>query len=190
MKSKTAEYKIWKGMKYRCSRDLPRHRWYHGNGISVCERWLNFDNFLLDMGTRPSGTSIDRIDNNGNYEPGNCKWSSLLEQGYSRRAWSSTGRKGVTKRKSGRYESKIKYNNSIHIFLGSYLDLDIAAQAFDTASWILYRDTRSLNFPEKADEYEQLRLSGDAKMVLRAREAFCRAGIQEAQVTASQRPDT
>lgn len=75
-------YKSWQSMRQRCSnKNAPDYAHYGGRGISVCDRWNNsFEAFLSDMGERPMGKSIDKINNNGNYEPGNCKWSTAKEQ--------------------------------------------------------------------------------------------------------------
>lgn len=80
---RTAEFLAWQHMKQRCYN--PTNRYYHcygGRGISMCRRWLDsFALFLQDVGHRPSlNHSIDRIDNNGNYEPGNVHWSTAKEQ--------------------------------------------------------------------------------------------------------------
>lgn len=71
----------WKMMVQRCCN--PNHQAfdrYGGAGITVCERWRTYKNFLADMGERPEGKTLDRIDGKGNYEPGNCRWATWEEQ--------------------------------------------------------------------------------------------------------------
>lgn len=82
----TTEYNIWTSMLARC--ENPKHEQfgdYGGRGISVCERWHHFAHFYADMGPRPTGLTLDRIDNDGHYEPGNVRWATWQEQAKSRR---------------------------------------------------------------------------------------------------------
>lgn len=80
------EYRAWNGLKERChnpnNKDFAK---YGGRGITVCKRWERFENFLADMGRCPPNHSIDRIDNDGGYNPDNCHWATTSEQNKNRR---------------------------------------------------------------------------------------------------------
>lgn len=85
-------YHAWSSMIQRCTNPRnPRFGDWGGRGVTVCARWLpraggSFDNFFADTGTRPEGLTLDRIDNDGNYEPGNCRWATRSQQQRNQRA--------------------------------------------------------------------------------------------------------
>jgi hypothetical protein len=95
--SKSPAYSSWMAMTIRCQNpNYHSFKNYGGRGIKVCERWSEFENFLTDMGPRPKGTSLDRINNDGNYEPGNCRWATKKTQDNNRRTCKPVTFKGRT----------------------------------------------------------------------------------------------
>jgi hypothetical protein len=79
--SRSPTYNSWRNMRGRCSNPNSWDwKYYGGRGIKVCERWNDFRNFLEDMGERPTGMTLDRKENNGNYEPLNCRWADSKTQ--------------------------------------------------------------------------------------------------------------
>lgn len=79
-------WRSWSSMKSRCTNpNVTQYDLYGGRGIKICDRWDKFENFIEDMGERPEGKSLDRIDVNGDYEPKNCRWATKKEQAQNKR---------------------------------------------------------------------------------------------------------
>ena len=135
-KHRSPTYRSWACMKQRCSNpDHPRYKDWGGRGISFCERWFTFENFLADMGARPEGTSLDRWPNNdGNYEPGNCRWATVDEQAETRRPQrmskrNTSGVKGVS-RQGNRWKAYV-WEHGTRVHLGYFPTLELAATAVE-----------------------------------------------------------
>ena len=131
--STTPEYHAWINMKQRCyNENKEDYKYYGGRGISVCNRWFtSFENFYADMGDRPcSKHSLDRIDNNCNYKPSNCKWSTVTEQRLNRRQFKSIlGEKHIIMNGKGYQVQFTRGGEKLHC--GSYKTLDRAIVARD-----------------------------------------------------------
>lgn len=130
--SKTPAYNSWIDMNQRCMNHKDTSfKHYGGRGIQICKEWLNFEAFFADMGERPAGMTIDRINNDGNYEPGNCRWATRTQQNRNTRIHkkSKTGVPGVTiHKKNRRFRAGIYVNNK-YIHLGYFVSLKGAKAA-------------------------------------------------------------
>lgn len=94
----TRTYKVWLSMRQRClNPNNPAYKNYGGRGITIAPEWDSYQRFWEDMGDVPDGMSIERIDNDGNYEPGNCRWATRLEQGRNTRKCRAITFQGTTK---------------------------------------------------------------------------------------------
>jgi len=103
-------YNSWLCMKSRCLYKKDKeYKNYGGRGITLCGRWMTFDNFLADMGIRPQDKTLDRIDTNGNYEPVNCRWANRKQQCLNRRPHSAVHREHQREAMKKRYAAGKHY---------------------------------------------------------------------------------
>ena len=115
------EYNSWQSAKQRCTNiNSKDYKNYGGKGIKMCNEWLDsFEQFFKDMGEKPKGYSLDRIDRDGNYEPSNCRWADIFTQNHNRRSRNekdNTGYRNIRKMEHG-YVIKITHEHSIRTSL-------------------------------------------------------------------------
>lgn len=133
---KTTTYSTWTHMKHRCyNESFEQYEDYGGRGIIVCDSWLSsFENFLSDMGERPEGMTLDRVDVHGNYCKENCRWASHTDQSFNQKLHkrNKSGKSGVYISKSGNWIAEIKVNYK-KIHLGTFRTFDRAVEAREAA---------------------------------------------------------
>lgn len=132
---KNPVYKTWAGIKQRCNNPKePAYPHYGARGIKMCDKWeRSYLAFYEYIGERPSNKhTIERIDNNRGYEPGNVRWATRDEQQHNRRPYGKLGVKGVYENRYG-YQAKIKAKSG-HIYLGTYKSIIEASRAYQKAA--------------------------------------------------------
>jgi hypothetical protein len=143
--SETPTYASWESMKRRCD-DINHLNYDHYSQLGYCAEWGKFENFLKDMGERPEGMTLDRIDGARGYSKDNCRWATKTTQSHNRTIDHSTDFKGVHYYKAnGKYQAYIA-KDGVKLHLGYFNTPEEAARVRDTEALNLYGDCASLNY--------------------------------------------
>lgn len=148
LKNKTKEERLtrnsWRGMKERCdNKNNHRYYLYGAKGITYCEEWSDFKNFLKDMGLRKSGQTLDRIDGSKGYSKSNCRWTDLTTQAYNQVCRGSSGVHGVRRSKNKKgWTAHISKNNVYH-YLGTFESFEEAVSKRIEAEKRLYGKSKT-----------------------------------------------
>ena len=129
--TKSPTHNTWVNMRRRCyDVSRPTYKNYGGRGIKVCKRWENFQNFIDDMGQRPEGQTLDRINVDGDYKKSNCRWATAKQQAMNKKCYSATGVKHLYKCGNG-FSLQIRREGKIH-YLGYFKTIDLAKKFIKT----------------------------------------------------------
>jgi hypothetical protein len=168
--SRSPIYDVWVAMVARCrNKNSHKYCYYGAIGIDVCERWIDFRNFLEDMGIPENGNSLDRIDNEKGYYPDNCRWTNSTTQQFNTkiRIDNTSGIKGVGRIKNGKWVASIYFHGKDK-HLGCFARIEDAIQARINAEWKLlnWSPTEKYVTLRKQQERSSLKEQSTKPMVL------------------------
>jgi hypothetical protein len=151
-------YNIWITMKDRCNNKKNKvYKYYGGRGITVCNEWKDsFEHFYKDMGDRPEGLSLDRIDVSKGYSKDNCRWATHSDQAHNKRPYGKIKLHGVKEYKNNKFISVLHIIGKKSVHLGIFDNIRDAAQAYDLAAFLYNKDRRFRNKRLMEDEYSYL----------------------------------